>query len=77
MSAKYYNLSDKKRLELRNILSYSGEDEDILFDNDKIVEKIALDKKAENNGVNLVLIKDIGDVRIEKLSIEKIRELML
>lgn len=77
MSAKYYNLSDKKRLELRNILSYSGEDEDILFDTDKIIEKIALDKKAENNGVNLVLIKDIGDVRIEKLSIEKIRELML
>ena len=77
MSAKFYNLPIEKVTSFNKILSFAGESRCISFDAEKIIEKISMDKKALKDGVNFILIKDFGDVRIEKLSLDKIKELML
>ena len=77
MSRKFYNLPKEKVASFNNILSFAGEGENFLFNMEKVIEKISMDKKAENKGVNFILIKDFGDVRIENLSLDKIKELLL
>ncbi len=76
MSKKYYSLAEEKCESLKKILTYSGEDESIPFKDEDILEQIKHDKKSANDGVSFLLIKDFGDVRIEKLTVDKIRELL-
>ncbi len=76
ISKKYYSLSEDKISELKSLLNFVDEDTDISFSKEKMLEKIALDKKGEKNGVNFLLIKDIGKVEIVKLTKKEIEELM-
>ncbi len=76
MSKKYYSLTEEKCREFKRILEYSGESVDIPFSNEEILEQIKHDKKSAKDGVSFLLIKDVGDVRIEKLTLEKIKELL-
>ncbi len=77
MSKKFYGLSDDKKVELKKLLNYAGENIDIPYSNEQILEQIKKDKKTESDGVNFLLIKDIGEVRIEKLTFDEIKMLTI
>lgn len=76
MSKRFYHLTDEKVLELKDLLALKGYEVNIKIDKEEIVEQICHDKKTTQNTVSFILIKDIGDVRVEKLSFDKIRELL-
>ena len=76
VSKKYYGLSDEKEAELRALLAAADEDGTIPYKKDEIIKKIALDKKASDGAVKYVLIKDIGDCRVEKIPLDRLGELL-
>ena len=76
MSAKYYSLSSDKVVELKSLLSLAPESTDISCSNEDVIKQIAFDKKGEKKGVNFLLINDIADVRIVKLSESEIKKLI-
>ncbi len=73
LSADFYHLSEEKVNEMKSLLGAMNFDLSIPFTKGEIGKKLFLDKKAERDGINFVLIKDIGDVRVEKLSEDYIR----
>ncbi len=76
MSQKYYNLPKERVEKLNALLNYSNCNLAQQFTNDQILAQIEHDKKSVTGGVNLLLIYDIGDVRIEKLTKTQVKELM-
>lgn len=76
ISKKYYSLDEDKISEFKSLLNFVDEDTNIYFSKEKLLEKIALDKKGEKDGVNFLLIKDVGKVEIVKLTKKEIEELM-
>lgn len=77
MSKKYYSLSDEKEKELLRIVSYAGEDLSCPYSDKELLSLIARDKKATADGVNFILIRDLGDCRAVPLSENEIKELLL
>lgn len=77
ISCKYYGFSQDKRTEMLNVLSYSKEDISIGYSKEQILEQIIFDKKSFKDGINFVLIKDVGDCEIVKLTIEEVKRLFI
>ena len=76
VSQKFYNISQEKVNKLKELLNLFCFDLSINYTNQQIKEKVILDKKARANSINFVLIKDIAKVKIEKISIDKLGELL-
>ncbi len=76
VSKKYYSLNSETVLKLKNLLSAFPFDLDIEFSNSAIAKKMLSDKKVKNDYVNLVLIKDVGDVRIEKINVSDLEKIL-
>lgn len=76
ISSKYYNLDEKTRRELKNLLNVYSFDLSIPYKKEEIINKIYSDKKAEGSKTNIVLTKGIGKVKIEQIEIEKLKELL-
>ncbi len=74
LSADFYHLSDEKVNKMRALLSSWKFDLSIPFTKGEVCEQLFMDKKAESGGVNFILIKDVGEVKIERLSEEYIRK---
>lgn len=76
MSKKYYSLGEDKIKEYKSLLEFVDENKEITFSKEELLEKISIDKKGEKDGVNFLLIKDIGKVEIVKLTKKEIEELL-
>lgn len=72
LSADFYGLTEEKRAEMKSVLSLYPFDLDIPYSFKEIGEKLLLDKKADQSGVNFVLLKGVGKPTVEKLDKEKI-----
>ncbi len=46
------------------------------FDSESIYEKVIMDKKSKSDGINLILVKEIGKAQIEKTDFNTINELI-
>ena len=77
MSKKYYSLSDEKESEMLRLLSYADEELSCPYSDEELLALLSRDKKATAEGINFVLIRDIGDCRTVPLSEEKIKELLV
>lgn len=77
MSKKYYSFSDEKESEMLRLLSYADEELSCPYSDEELLSLLSRDKKATAEGINFVLIRDIGDCRIVPLSEEKIKELLV
>lgn len=75
-SQKYYTLSEDTVKTFNELLSSYDFDLDAKYTDKQIVSKIKNDKKAEGDCVKAVLIKDVGDVRIVKMKIDELGELI-
>ena len=73
-NAKGYG-EDKKN-EFKALLNSAEFDLDISYSAKEMLSKIKIDKKAESGAVSLILIKDIANIEIVKISLEKLMELM-
>ena len=76
ISRKYYGLKKEVVDKLYNLLKAFPFDLKIDFSDSDIADKILSDKKVKNGYVNFVLIKDVGDVRIEKIAISEIKNIL-
>ncbi len=77
MSKKYHSLSDEKVSEMLRLLSYAQEDLACPFSDEELLSLITRDKKATANGVNFILVRDLGDCRVVPLTEAEIKELLL
>ena len=68
ISCKYYGYEDDKKQEFINLLNTVPFDLNIDYSTIEIQNKILIDKKACNDGVNLILIKDVGKTVIVKFT---------
>ena len=68
ISCKYYGYDDNKKQEFINLLSAVPFDLNIEYSTKEIQDKILIDKKSCNDGVNIVLIKDVGKTEIVKFT---------
>ena len=75
ISCKYYGYGEDKKGEMLSLLNSYDFDLGVDFSKEEILEKITVDKKAETGALNLVLIKDIANTEVVKLSFDKIKEL--
>ncbi len=75
-SKNFYHLSNQKVDEFYSLLSVYPFELDVAFDDQEIIQKITNDKKANGDSVNVVLISDIGDVRIQNMKITQFKELL-
>ena len=75
-SAKFYKLSNEQQQKMLNLLGSLPFDLSIDYNINDIIDKILIDKKVSNGKVNAVLIKEIGEVEIQALSIEQMGELL-
>lgn len=76
MSSAYYGFSIDKKAEMLKLLNSCEFNLSVDFSKEEILQKIMLDKKAETDAVNFVLIKDIGKAEVVKLSYDKIKEIL-
>ena len=76
MSKKVFNLSQETLSNMNELLEINGKIEKSKFTSKQLVEKIKSDKKSDGDGVDMVLLKNIGEPEIIHLSFEKIEELL-
>ena len=76
ISCKYYGYGEDKKNEFKALLNSAEFDLDISYSAKEMLSKIKIDKKAESGAVSLILIKDIANIEIVKISLEKLMELM-
>lgn len=76
MSTKYYNINDNIKNDMFSLLNSVNIDTHSNFSNDDIIKKLSLDKKAKDDGVNFVLLKNIGDAKIQYLTFSEINTLL-
>ena len=72
-SKDYYNLSEEKYSQLKDILRAQPFDLSLIYPMEQIAEKIKVDKKAQSSYVDMVLIKDVGKCEIVKIAIKDIK----
>ena len=68
VSQKLYGFSEEKKQELLNLLNLSGVDLTCNYLPSELIKQIKMDKKATDNYINFVTIKDIGEVEIQRIS---------
>lgn len=61
ISRKIFNTSDNDYMEIISLLEKVEADGDLSFSPEDIIREIAVDKKSDKDGINLVLIKKVGD----------------
>ncbi|MBR2384379.1 MAG: 3-dehydroquinate synthase [Clostridia bacterium] len=76
ISCKFYGHSEEKKKELKALLNCKDFDLSIDFSKQELLSKIKIDKKAESGAVSLILIKDIANIEVVKMPLEKLMELM-
>ena len=76
LSTKYYGLTQGKVDKMKNLLTSYPFNLEIGYNSSEITQKIFADKKMENGVINAVLIKDIGKVKIQKLTAQQFGELI-
>ena len=76
ISCKYYGYSQEKKEQFKSLLNCVDWDLSIAYTKEQLIDKIKIDKKAENGGVNLILIKQIGKTEVVKMPLEKLMEFM-
>lgn len=68
ISADFYGLNEEKKREMKDLLHSFPFDFDVgEIDYKSLRNRILSDKKIEGDYIKFVLIKDIGDVRVERL----------
>lgn len=76
ISSKIFNFSQEKTDKLHSLLNSYPFDLSCNFSSDEIINQIKLDKKSKSDGVDFILIKDIGDVKIQKIKFSELSELL-
>lgn len=74
VSAKYFEYGEEKTARMMFLLSAAGFDK--TYAEELPYSDISGDKKAGDGKIELVLIKDVGNVKIVKLSVKKAKELL-
>lgn len=75
ISQKFYSLSDEV-LQRCNALLDNRFDYLLPFSSKEILSQIMHDKKSFGDGINLVMIHDVGDCRIEKITYAELEKLL-
>ncbi len=76
ISQKYYALSQEKVQSMKNMLIQQNFDLSQNFTKNEILTQIKYDKKATFDGINFVMIRDIGHCSVEKISFKQLEELL-
>lgn len=76
VSRRIYGFSDEKYAKLVGFLNSFGLNGDLCYTKEQILNKIKYDKKNEGGGIKFIAVQDFGDVRIERLSLERLGELL-
>ncbi len=76
VSCAYYRFSAEKKAEMKRLLYSFGFDLTTPYKKTEIIEKIKLDKKASDEYIDFVLLKDIGKPKIEKIKIKDLEILL-
>ena len=74
ISKQYYSFGDDVYNQMLDMIEYSGILCDYDYPKEEIVKKILHDKKANCDGINFILLKDIGMPRIVKLTLMEINK---
>ena len=61
MSVKKFGLSQEKKNEMKSLLALAGIETSLPYDVKDVLKETVHDKKREKDGVNFVLLKDIGE----------------
>lgn len=75
ISGRYYGYSPSVAEDLKKILLKTKVGPDLYFDKDLLLEKIKHDKKTDDNFIDFVFIRALGDCSVEKVDISRIGEL--
>lgn len=76
LSCEYYGYGEDEKREFESLLKVYPYTEIPEIETSKIMEKIRIDKKADEDDVNLVLIKQIGEVEVCKISLSKLEKML-
>ena len=76
VSKALYNLNDQTLAKMQRLLVCCGHDVTCPFSATQLIEQIALDKKGDGKSIKFVALKDIGKPQIEKLTYEKLQNLL-
>ncbi|MBR7110417.1 MAG: 3-dehydroquinate synthase [Clostridia bacterium] len=76
ISAKLYDLDVDKVSKMKEILSVKGHDLTANYDVDELINVMKSDKKSGDDWVDFVTVKDIGEPVVERLSFDKLKEIM-
>ncbi len=76
LSKKVYGLSNEKVTEMQNLLHFSGIDLSSPYKKEEILALIRRDKKAKHDGVDFVLIQDIGNCQIKRMEFSALENLL-
>ncbi|MBO4323490.1 MAG: 3-dehydroquinate synthase [Clostridia bacterium] len=75
LSADFYSIPAVEKAKMKELLNVYPFDLTIPYSLKDICEKLLLDKKSEEGGVNFVLLKGVGKPCVEKLSLKEIRRI--
>ena len=76
ISCKYYGYGEEERAKMKQLLNVYPFDLTVDFTTEQLLSKIKIDKKSESSAVSLILVKDIGNTEVVKISLEKLKELL-
>ena len=76
LSCKYYSLTCEQKAKMQDLLGSVEVDLSIKEDLSLLIQKIKNDKKFENGEINFVLIKEIGNIEIVKLTLSEVEKLL-
>lgn len=74
LSVDFYGYNEEKRQEFLSLLNAYPYSEKLTATPNDLIEKIKIDKKAESDLINLVLIKEIGKTEVVKMPLQKLKE---
>lgn len=76
VSENLYGLNKKTVAEITDYLNSFSLNGDLVFDKNLILNKILQDKKRHGEFINFVCIHGFGDCRVEKLTVQRLGELL-
>ena len=76
ISCKYYGYNQDKKNQMKNLLNCVDFDLSINYTAEELLSKIKIDKKAGSGAVSLILIKDIANTEVVKVSLQQLKELI-
>lgn len=74
LSVDFYGYNEEKRQKFLSLLNAYPYTRISPKTSEELIEKIKIDKKAESDLINLVLIKEIGKTEIVKMPLRKLKE---